>query len=129
MAATKKQIETINRAFWAVEKQLETTHNWDRYVAQNIAESKAHDRFRPAGIRNGLPLRAQARLFSVQQLFEREPGSKTFTVEDVFHVRLACLQAQALRKLYVRELAAIKDFKDIQDVLEMDFSILNRVDD
>ncbi len=119
----RANLQLIDKAFFAIERALESDRDFDTFFRQVMSEEKDHRRFVTGT--NGLSTPQAARLFVVRVITEQFLSSKAPATEDIFTFRLSKFQAFALVARYRgRVVAALTPF-DLNELLALDYAELN----
>jgi hypothetical protein len=149
----KQQLNMLDATFWRLARCCESAHEWDKYVALNEQEEKAHRRFKPDHVECGLTKAQAVRYFAVKEVFERfgmpnvcrcgwqgansicpECGKvasqqKVFTptAEEVFRIRHSVFAACTIAKLCADKIWAEFDrLEMIEWLATVDYVELNK---
>lgn len=102
----KEQWAIINRAFAAMDGPRDGFSTVrDKLFDMNKAGERKHRKFMGRE-RAGLPVAMAAKLFTVQHLAQALLQPDRYTVDDITHIRLECLYAQAYARKHRAELLA-----------------------
>jgi hypothetical protein len=101
-----QQIKLIREAFDALPDMQDGFKDVREYLCDmNTSAERRHRKGAPNGITHGLTVRDAAKLFTVSHLLDGWAVPDKWTVDDLLHVRLECLYAQAYAKRFHKELA------------------------
>ena len=133
---TKKERQRISRLFLRIEsaKQGEngresavySSMDWDRYLAQHVAEERRHRRAAPDNVRHGMPVQIAAEYFAVKMLLQfRTFERKRPDPADIFHLRLSHFMAWAIWKHWQKAIRKAVPMKEAKTFLnELDYAVM-----
>jgi hypothetical protein len=101
-----EQIKLIREAFNAMPDMQDGFKDVREYLydMNNMAERR-HRKGAPDGIKHGLSVIDAAKLFTVSHLLDGWAEPNKWTVDEILHIRIEVLYAQAYAKRFHKELA------------------------
>lgn len=123
--AKRQDLETIEKAFYALDRALESGRDFNTYYQQNLEEERGHRRF--VGSPYGITAPQAARLFCVRQIASYLNRDKAPEIANIFSFRLSVYQAFALVETNRQKITeALKEF-DLSELIALDYAELNKV--
>jgi hypothetical protein len=121
-----QQIKLIREAFDALPDMQDGFKDVPDYLYEmNLSSERQHRRYAPNGIKHGLSVRDAAKLFTVSHLLDGWEAPNKYSIDDLPHIRLECLYAQAYAKRFHKELEKWAE-KYTEPFKEVDYAELQR---
>ncbi len=120
----KAKLEMIDKAYFAIERALESEHYGDRLFDMINKSEKQHRKFKPDGVTCGLTVRQAVKLFMVEYIMNGLYDPR-WTIKDVMHIRYECVYAQSIAEnrreklLQALEGISYKEWSDNIDYAEL----------
>jgi hypothetical protein len=102
-----QQLKTIKEAYASIPELQDGFKDVREYLFDmNQAAERRHRSGAPNGIKHGLSVNDAAKLFTVSHLLDGWKEPDKWTIDEILHIRIECLYAQAYAKRFHAELTA-----------------------
>lgn len=128
----KEQLKLISKVSNELDYKFQSIH-WGEYGKQlkDIIrhDEKQHRKIAPDNVMHGLTISQAVNLFYVKLICEGLFNCKDYSIKDYIHIRQDVLFAYSLAKNYEQELKECFKDVNIQDVLNLDYADLMKVNE